>query len=396
MNDLAKLNITKDSFIYSINQAYEARLQHDGNFKSHLRYEPFLEKSWSLPKSPDVNSFKKSLEEIIQHHYATLPNYRREESVNIENISWFSHSMAALFADIEYLLTAYTGHGFPMLSDARIPRSNTSKSIIAAIKKYADFKNNETNGEKFSLFPLHNEENSTIDETYTHEVWSLIFYFIKKSFGVYTELIGLYALWKYVTKLDSSEVVDWNVRPPCGELYRKQFKHLFEKDYQKSSFKKNGSESNHFKKHEPESNGELNETNRNHKNQSEKVSTESPQVKAERPERREGGHLDRKERFTRRDDERNERKERFTHREGGQSRFKKENNRNQEAVIEKALEEVNLAIKKLQKNSDLQEIELAPQNSFIRRQQHVVISEAGFETESRGEGDARCVCIKRK
>ena len=186
MNDLAKLDVTKDSFIYSVNQAYQARIQHNGSFNSHLKYEPFLEKTWALPKNPDINSLKKTLSEIVEHHYTNLPNYRREESVNIENISWFSHSMAALFADAEYLFMAYTGHGFPVLPDSKIPRTNSSKNIIVAIKKYCDFKNNETNGENFSLFPLISEDSINVDALYTQEVWSLIFYFVKKSFGIYT------------------------------------------------------------------------------------------------------------------------------------------------------------------------------------------------------------------
>lgn len=379
MNDLAKLNITKDSFIYSINQAYEARIQHDGNFNSHLKFEPFLDKTWTLPQKPDLNSFKKTLGEIIEHHYKKLPNYRREESVNIENISWFSHSMAALFADIEYLLFAYTGHGYPTLTSSKMPRTNSSKNILFAIKKYMEFKENNSNGEKFQLFPLLGEDNACVDDSYTNEIWSLIFYFVKKFFGVYAELVDLFATWKYMPKVDSSDVVDWNVRPPCGELYRKQFKHLFEKDYFKNNSKK--APANHNGANAEQRNGSPAKSQLENSENIEKPHsnfTEKPRKDfgEKQNDRRQKSFKERKE---------------HSHRPSEEERQKK-----QDEAIAKALHEVDKAIKTLKKNSDISELELSPQNSFIRRQQHVVISDAGFGTESRGEGDNRCVCIIRK
>jgi predicted RNA-binding protein Jag len=59
------------------------------------------------------------------------------------------------------------------------------------------------------------------------------------------------------------------------------------------------------------------------------------------------------------------------------------------------LYETRKAIARLKEDSGLQEVLLKPQNSFIRREQHVVISDAGFGTESRGEGKERAVCIIR-
>ncbi|MES2614622.1 MAG: R3H domain-containing nucleic acid-binding protein [Bdellovibrionota bacterium] len=376
MNDLTKLGITKDSFIYSVNQAYEARIRNDGNFNSHLRYEPFLEKTWALPQNLDLNSLKNTLAEIIEHHYTKLPNYRREEIVNIENISWFSHSIAALFADVEFLIVAYTGHGLPTLATPKIPRTNSSKNIVLAIKKYSDFKTAATNGEKFALFPIASEGEVAVDDAYTQEIWSLVFYYIKKYYGAYAELIDLYATWKYISKVSSSDMVDWNVRPPCGDLYRKQFKHLFEKDYFKNNARKNGKEN--FQK--PDLVQAPNNDEKSTENQS------KPQESFESKPHR----TDKFPRESGRD------KPPFRERKERPRNTEREPRQNQEEIIEKALIEVSLAIKKLNENSALHEIALAPQNSFIRRQQHELICEKGFETESQGEGDGRCVCIKRK
>lgn len=400
MNDLAKLTITKDSFIYSVNQAYEARIQNDGSFNSHLKYEPFLEKSWSIPKNPDINTLKKILSEIVEHHFTKLPNYRREEKVDIENISWFSHSFAALFADIEYLLIAYTSHGFPILSTPIIPRTNSSKSIIAAIKKYSCFKDDSTNTEKFSLFPLVGEDNDNLDDTYTQEIWSLIFYYIKKYFGSYAELASLYVTWKYLKKVDTSDIVDWNVRPPCGDLYRKQFKHLFEKDYVKNNSKKdNFNNKKSFNKPDNNKNAAIDEKSAEEFTNTSPKPTHPLDSAQDRITSTSKNFRDKPQRSNKFNDDTRRVNRPFKeqeHRERPPRLTKEEYQQNQEEIIAKAILEVELAIKNMQKNVDLQEVSLSPQNSFIRRQQHVVISENGFETESRGEDSNRYVCIKRK
>jgi predicted RNA-binding protein Jag len=50
----------------------------------------------------------------------------------------------------------------------------------------------------------------------------------------------------------------------------------------------------------------------------------------------------------------------------------------------------------LQKNSKRPGLRLKPQNSFVRRQQHMVAEEHGYATESVGEGKERAVFLKNK
>jgi predicted RNA-binding protein Jag len=59
-----------------------------------------------------------------------------------------------------------------------------------------------------------------------------------------------------------------------------------------------------------------------------------------------------------------------------------------------ALEEVRTAAAALKKNPGHGEIQLKPNNSFIRRQQHSLAVEMGFDTESRGEGKDRGVVLR--
>ncbi len=253
----------------------------------------------------------------------------------------------------------------------------------------------------FSLFSLDSEEGTAQQELYTQEIWSLIFYHIKKVFGNYAEIMSSYAIWKYSAKPEGGDIVDWNVRPPCGDLYRKQFKHLFEKDYFKNNSKKSGGSNKDTpqKPEYPKTNRILSE-----------VATKQPVIEEQmpvekivsaqtgntvnKPPLRDYSLKPRENNFD--NNQPNYEKPQHKFRREKSPRSDAENQQNQEELIEKALLEASLAVKKMQKNKNLNEMPLAPQNSFLRRQQHVVISEGGFETESRGEGMDRHVCIIRK
>jgi hypothetical protein len=399
VTELTKLSINPDAFIYAVNQAFEARSKANGEFNSHLRFEPFLTKTWTTPKNLDFSSFKTLLSEIIAHHFHILPNFQRNENVDIENISWFSHSIAALFADLDYLLLEFTGHKLPNLSGNALPKAVSSKNILTAIQKYeAYLNNNNENKETYSLFPLLSEANETMDSQYIQEIWSLISSFTKKTFGSYFNLIQSYVLWKYTTKETTQEAIDWNVRPPCGAAYHKQFKELFDREREERFAKRN--ERNNKSKNDKDkrdqkfddkksshstSNIKFSHKEKNHKEEThskpvhkEKVVTEDATPK-----------LIHKEKSL---------KENTAPSFNGNS-FQLNSSaadQKQQQHLEEALEEARTAIQKMIKNKNIPELSLAPQNSFIRRHQHSLITESGFETESLGESRSRHVCIKRK
>jgi hypothetical protein len=324
-----QLSLNPDSFIYSTHQAFAARSQSDGGFRSHLRYEPFLNQSWQVPKNLDFTNFKSLLVHIINHHFQVLPHFQRKEQLNIDNIAWFSQSVATLFADIEYLLSAFTGRKLPKFKGSSLPKVTHSKHIILVIKKHFEsVKNFQENQLETSLTPspCSLEIDETFEHFYAQELWSLIASFAKKTFGDYFYLISTYAVWKFSIQETQQESIDWNVRPPCGAVYQNQFKELFEKE--------------------------------------------------------------RQERFLKRNDKNSK---------GNKTKNFQQNEENQEQkYLEFALKETKSAIQKMTKNKTIFEFNLAPQNSFVRRQQHNVATEAGFDTESRGESRGRYVCIRRK
>ena len=395
MIEPTKLSINTDAFIYAINQAFEARSKANGEFNSHLRYEPFLTKTWTPPKSLEFNAFKTQLMDIISHHFRVLPNFQRNESVDIENISWFSHSIATLFADLDYIVLCFTGNKLPNLPGNAIPKASSSKNIVTAIQKYSQYLTNKTDENKeeiFSLFPLLSESEEPLDKLYIQEIWSLIASFAKKIFGSYFELIQSYVIWKYTTKETQQEAIDWNVRPPCGAAYQKQFKELFDREREERFAKRNERNSKNRsdkdkRENKPDDRKPSQQTHTKlvHK---EKQKEESfvPLVHKEKHKSEIPVPLVHKE------------KNRGEHKEDNKSHFKNGASAElkQQQNLEEALEEARLAIQMMTKNKNLGEFNLAPQNSFIRRHQHSLVTEHGFETESLGEARNRHVSIKRK
>lgn len=97
--------------------------------------------------------------------------------------------------------------------------------------------------------------------------------------------------------------------------------------------------------------------------------------KGDRPQRRGGNHRNGNDRGHQ-SDKRNDRR----------SSINKEKH---------ALIDVNNAVKKLAKDASLEEVVLAPTNSFFRRLQHKHAISQGFDSISRGEGHDRSVVVKR-
>ena len=71
--------------------------------------------------------------------------------------------------------------------------------------------------------------------------------------------------------------------------------------------------------------------------------------------------------------------------------FKKDKDDSEKEAVKEAKE----GIEHLEKNPKLDHVDLAARNSFIRRLQHQYIVDAGFKSESAGEGSERRVRIKR-
>jgi hypothetical protein len=80
---------------------------------------------------------------------------------------------------------------------------------------------------------------------------------------------------------------------------------------------------------------------------------------------------------------------------GNKTSSKYSDKNQQEHKEKRALKLVENAIKELQANTELNEIQLPPANSFYRRLQHKHVMTMGFFSESIGEGRERAVVIVR-
>ncbi len=280
-------------------QALQARLNSSLEFNSHLKYTPFLDNTWEKPKEANLESLTKELKAIVEHHWNAIPQYKRSESVNLENIAWFAHSIACLYADTTQL--------------AR-----------------------ETMGLEF----LENKEAS-------QEFWNTLFKVIKDVFQDYSVLFTAYVEWKNSSEASkTTEKTDWTIRPPCGILYRTEFKALFDEIRRNKFGKKPFGKDSHKK---------------DARNDKDKKSKEGSEHKPKSYPKRERAPV-------------------------------RESN---EFELNAAKAECTKALETIKKNSKIPEIPLSAQNSFIRREQHTLINEAGFQSESRGEADKKHVCIVR-
>ncbi len=380
-NDIFEIN--KDTVLFQIQESFDARYKDQQKFDSHLRYESFLnpEKNQSEIKK-DIQFFKKEMKEIVEHHKNILPQYRKQENINLETISWFTLSVSTFVADMQQLYYSLFQNSLPLLSVHEFPRKNSSHTLALALQKMQN-----PQDENFQLFPLMDAENNDVTNEFIEEFWSFVWYLIRQSFGKYAVLFQDYLLWKYVeNKTKDGEETDWNIHPPCGEIYRKTFKQLFDyKDRPDFRNKNRGSEKPSFKNNSNDDNRSA-QNNVNDENQ-------SPQNNSsEETQPRFGAHKE-KTFVSRKDIEKNN------------GRFVKDNFRDKRQFREKttdskqldlALQEVHEGIEKLKSQSDLKSYGLKPQNSFVRRQQHVVITDAGYQTESVGDGDERYVSILNK
>lgn len=393
VTEATKLSINPDSFIYSVNQAYTARLKSNGAFDSHLCYEPFLIGTWVMPELREYNIFKKQLNDIILHHSMAIPHFQRKESVNLENIAWFSQSTAALFADIEFLLLNFTGASLPQLVKNAIPKLNSNKTIVLALEKYSNYLSSADGSKEkmpFSLFPLSSEEGENLENVYSDEVWSFVTSYVRKYFAAYEELFVTYALWKYSKKEHIKEAIDWNVRPPCGAAYRKQFKELFDRERDEKRFARNERMS-----------AKRGDKEKPFAKKSDKA-FDSKDKERKKDERRPQGasHTDFKPKdafrkdFIHKSEEASKQQQVRFGAQAASPLLRETDDKNKN--MEDALKEAHKGVLEMQKNPSLFEFCLNPQNSFVRRQQHVVIAEGGFETESRGNARDRHVCILRK
>lgn len=420
MSPNSQLHLTNDSFLYACQSEFAARTKKDGTFKSHIRFESFLLDQFQRPLNANMNDFAQVISAITAHHFQVTPQFRRHEPLNLETVSYFTCAIATLFADLETACKEMFGLGLPVIpSDP--PEYSTdapvSNALLHARSNYLiRINEDEVISEPFEGFPLKELGALATSEQvilWSCELWDTLADAIHSSLGEYADTAMAFAYWKY-QELEIKADIDWRVRPPVGEAYAKAFKPMLRNARLdrgsggdrggrggKPSFSEKGRPSSNRpqREHGPRDNGprehaptELSAPRAQLPSEQLERAPSKKRVQSERPESK----PELKESPARRES-----------REGREPRGGSDHRRDRgdhqapnsapqasEKQLEDALKEVHKAIASLKVNPNLGEVALKPTNSFIRRQQHSLAVELGFDTESRGEGRDRGVVIR--
>lgn len=417
--------LTKDAFLFSVQQSATARSLADGRFDSHLRYEPFLLGNYVLPKNASVSSFRGELQEIVEHQFRVLPHFRKKEEITLQNVAYFSQSIATLFADITSLLRAYTGQNIPRLPLEEASSAPSFEFLNAAIQKYTKYVATSKPGDlPYSLYPLRVEgefieSEEQAGDKFAREIWFLIHSSIQKIFTVHADAIFEYVSWSYAPATPKSQT-DWRVRPPVGDEFFQQHRPPDrdrngrggrDRDGRGGRERDRGERGDRGADRRPRAESSHSEELPSvPKTPQYKKHTDSSDAKAsDLPRERPPVHNEVQQSSTSSPSKRYTRDEAVAHRAKSKAEAQEENptellkemRRKAEEQgniekLERALQSVEIGAKKLSSNPDLGHFRLHPANPFFRRAQHALAVQLGFETESQGEGKERCVCMKVK
>jgi len=424
---IPRVALNPDAFLYACHTADTARHRKNGTFHSHLRYEPFLMDSFKRPAGPDVKRLRTEITAILKHHFQVSPQFRRNEDVDLETISYFTLAISTLFADLASLFRGYAGVDLPRIPSHDTEYSDGFPQLARVITAYSTWLKN-ADAEKEAFDPFAVDETSSLAELqnqqaeFAAEIWDLISEQIFSVFPDHAPAIMSFASWKF--KLEEPvEEIDWRVRPPVGDLFAKAFRM---RSSPRAGATRGGDRGRgNDRGRGPAGPGGPSGTNdrgaprggprgerplrgsdhdrpevdgggapdRN----TDRVELRPAPVLDGRPERADRGpRPDRGDRPDRGGDRGGSRGPRTDRGDRGASGRGTEGFITNDEDLEPWLNEAREAIAALQADPDLEEVALRASNSYIRRQQHTVIVDLGYASESRGEGRERAIFVKQR
>lgn len=405
--NLEKLHINIDTFLFSCFETDTARRKKDGTFSSHLRYEPFLFGAFKPNRRKGMKGFLGDLADILAHHAQAIPHYRRGDQVTIDTLAWFTQSMTTILFDIEALLHDYCGINLPEWPAALSAVADDLPQLDSLMKEYASYQATLRKAKKEEEAPAFDSPIKTPEQRaeLAKEIWHLVATELKKTFGPYADLMVAFAAWKHTPKA-APEKIDWRVRPPVGDAFERYQRELNPLPPRGGRRERGGNDRGDRhggdRPDRREGNGE-DRPRRSFRDQDgessprREESREKP-ARDDRGGRPQHGREDRGGRGPRDERPNRDRRERGEFRDRHDRRPHHENGprKSDPEELEGALQAARDAVEILQRNPEIMEVPLKPVNSFLRRQQHMIIIEAGFGTESRGEGAGRCVFVQRE
>ena len=441
---IPRVHLNPDNFLYACHSEDVARTKKNGTFYSHLRYEPFLMDTFQRPKSPQAALLRKEILAIAKHHFQVSPQFRRNEDVDLDTISYFTLGISTLFSDLNRIFFEYTGLGLPKIPSHDTEYSDSFPIVQKVINQYTAYLADDS-AEKDPFEPFLATASRTKDEAaqeqneFSAEIWDILSEITFEVFPNHAAAIMSYASWKF--KMDEKpDPIDWRIRPPVGELFAKAFRSLRngpgagapragasaarsggpgakpqggDKGHKPRREGKHGVHAAHGDLPEQKISAPGEESGLSQEASQSQLGSESPA----RPRRTDGPEIgprgERSDSRPQRDipergprEDRGGRTERSEHRgrgdrepgfqSQGRGRPAPAGQIQNDDDLTPYLEEAQAAVAQLEANPNLEEVKLNASNSFIRRHQHSLLVELGFETESRGEGRERCIYVRQK
>lgn len=382
---------------------------------------------YTRPKQASMRDFSELVNAITSHHAQATPQFRRNESLNLDTVAYFTCAIATLFADLEAACKQMFGLGLPVIPSEPpeySPEAPLSNALIQKRSQYlAQTQSAEAAASPYEAFPLKEiatSEEALQESIWSCEVWDTIADAIHSKLGQYADTAMGFAYWKYQEAPSKTEI-DWRVRPPVGEAYAKAFKPM-----QRSARGERGDRSGGDRGDRQGRDGRGGprgagsdrrpahdkprgeRTERPERGEARSHESKPHHAAEGQPEQRSRGGASREPtRPAFEGGERQHKRREHFNQEGGDAP-RREHRRERgerpvgagsapassEAQLQDALQEVHSAAAVLKQNPAVGEIALRPNNSFIRRQQHSLAVELGFDTESRGEGRERGVVMR--
>lgn len=420
--------LSHDQFLFACRQALAARTTKAG-FDSHLRHEPFLYGRFFAGQHLTVASWRHHLKEIFAHAFRASPQFRRGEDIGLETISFFSLAIATLVADLDSLMKHFSGNGLLPVLGVPLEKKEHDKlpALATLFSKYEEHLSQQKRAAdaqhempEFQPFPfedgdLAGSEAEQRDRMKTsEELWGTIFALVRQTFPKHHRSVVSFLLWHFQPEVPPA-AIDWRVRPPVGEAFA-QFQRSFQSGARAGAhFSAQGPGFRGGDRAPRGDRGDRGDRGAGRPGRPEHQAQAQVGTREERPPRvakPEAPGAEARPSQATTSSPRTPPRER--HREESPAAAEPQGRRgggptdlrppqaapegagSSPALLEEARKEVEHSIRILEKNSKRPGIRLKPQNSFVRREQHMVAAEKGFETESVGEGRDRAVYIKNR
>ena len=401
-------NVSLDSFLYHCADSLNAITTRKGIIPSHIQYPPFLNKTWEKPSDISIGVFLEELEAVLYHHSNISPYIKKNLPLDTDNLFGFCSSFSHLIGDIIILSKSYFGVTLPQFPAEKTAKYMGEEIPFQTLGKLLVKYNSYEEQVGVTYRPFSNDDyGKQEEETFALELWSLVLEVVDFHLPFHSELFATFVKYKFNDDINKIERPNWKDLPPVGFHYESAIKKIKREQEKQERMERRRNRDNKrgdrpykkdFKDGGSEERGQKRPYDKNQDRDNKKYSDDDKRQQRPRRDRdssqQRGGRRDNNYRDNPLSAQGSGNGPQRAPRRG--DRGNRDGQSSGQVRLENALVELDNAIQTLGKNKDLSQVQLAPQNSYIRSQQHSVAKEKGFKTQSVGEDRQRAVCLLQK